>query len=77
MLPMAPYKDEEREDEERGRLPRRGPRGGTTTATPDRVRVNLWIDRDVKERLRTEAYATGRTESELVRMALRRYYHMD
>jgi hypothetical protein len=55
----------------------RGRRGGKTTTTPDRVRKTFWIDRDVERLLRRDAYQSDRTEAELVREALRLYYHLE
>lgn len=50
---------------------RRGPRGGTTTITGDRVRKNLWITFEEAETLRRRAFATRRTETDLIREGLR------
>lgn len=69
---MAPSKEgEPREESLRGR------RGGTTTVTPVMVRKTFWIDRDVEERLRREAFEAQRSEAELVREALRRYFDIE
>lgn len=45
--------------------------------TPLMVRMTFWIDRDVEERLRKDAYETNRTEAELVREALRLYFDIE
>lgn len=64
-------------DEEIGDRTLRGRRGGRTTVTRVMVRKTFWIDRDVEERLREDAFHSGRTEAELVREALRRYYDIE
>ncbi|HUF77880.1 MAG TPA: hypothetical protein VMR44_03070 [Thermoanaerobaculia bacterium] len=69
---MAPSRDDDR-----GKEPPRGRRGGKTTVTPLMVRMTFWIDRDVEERLRKDAYETNRTEAELVREALRLYFDIE
>lgn len=55
----------------------RGRRGGRTTVTPALIRKTLWIDREVDELLREEAYRSGRPASELVRRTLRRFYDIE
>jgi hypothetical protein len=69
---MSPSKNEDP-----GREPLVGRRGGKTTLTPAMVRKTFWIDRDVERRLRRDAFDTGRTEAELVREALRVYYDIE
>lgn len=69
---MSPGKDGERREP-----PLRGRRGGRTTVTPAMERKTFWIDRDVAERLREVAYRSGRTEAELVREGLRRYFDIE
>ncbi len=49
----------------------RGPRGGTTTVSGDRVRKNLWITREEAEALRRRAFESRRTETDLMREGLR------
>jgi hypothetical protein len=41
------------------------------------VRKTFWIDRDVEDRLRREAFESGRTEAEIVREALRDRYGIE
>lgn len=55
----------------------RGRRGGTTTISEHMVRKTFWIDKDVEELLRRDAFESGRSEAELVREALRRFYDVE
>ena len=64
-------------DAEQGGESLRGRRGGKTTVTPAMVRKTFWVDRDVEERLRREAFETGRSEAEMVREALRLYFDIE
>ena len=51
----------------------KGPRGGTTTVTRSgMVKKNLWLPREMAERLREEAYRLRVSEAELMRRALER-----
>ncbi len=56
-----------------------GPRGGRTTVSADGalLRKTFYIDRDVEEALREEAYRTRRTEAEIVRQLLREHYGLE
>lgn len=48
-----------------------GPRGGTTTVTrTGMVKKNLWIPREMAEKLRTRAFDEHRSEAELIRQGL-------
>lgn len=60
-----------------GRKPLRGRRGGRTTVTPLLVRKTYWIDRDVEELLREDAFRTDRSEAQIVREVLRTHYRVD
>jgi hypothetical protein len=52
----------------------KGPRGGETTVTKSgMIRKTIWLHGDEAEALRDRAYRNRRTESELVREALRAY----
>jgi hypothetical protein len=52
----------------------KGPRGGETTVTKSgMIRKTIWLHGDEAEELRDRAYRDRRTESELVREALRAY----
>ncbi len=52
---------------------RQGPRGGLTTVTKSgMVRKTLWLHEDEAEALRERAYRERRSESEIMRQALRR-----
>lgn len=51
---------------------RRGPRGGTTTISEDRIRKNLWISHEENEVLRQRAFDSRRSETDLIRDGLRR-----
>lgn len=54
--------------------PRKGPRGGETTVTKSgMVRKTIWLHDDEAEALREKAYQERRSESEMVREALRAY----
>lgn len=64
-------------DDETDARPPQGRRGGKTTVTDVMVRKTFWIDRDVEDRLRREAFETGRTEAEIVREALRDRYGIE
>lgn len=55
----------------------RGRRGGRTTMTPLLVRKTYWIDREVEQILREDAFRTGKSEAEIVRLALRRHYEIE
>lgn len=57
--------------------PLRGRRGGRTTMTPLLVRKTYWIDREVEQVLREDAFRSGRSEAEIVRLALRRHYEIE
>lgn len=51
----------------------KGPRGGTTTVTRSGwVKKNLWMPRELAERLREEAFRLRVPEAELMRRALER-----
>ncbi len=51
-----------------------GPRGGLTTVTKSgMVRKTLWLHEDEAEALRERAYKDRRSESEIMRQALRRF----
>lgn len=53
----------------------RGPRGGRTTITAGGlVKKNLWMPRKMADQLRRRAYEERRTEAEIVREALRRFF---
>jgi hypothetical protein len=53
----------------------RGPRGGTTTVTrTGMVKKNLWLPREMAERLREEAYRLRLPEAELMRRALAGFF---
>jgi hypothetical protein len=73
---MAVTKDEGKEPRS-PRKPLLGRRGGRTTVTQQMVRKTFWIDRDVEDRLREEAFHSEQNESELVRRALRLYYGLE
>lgn len=48
-----------------------GPRGGTTTVTRSgMVKKNLWIPREIAEKLRERAYVEHRSEADLIRQGL-------
>jgi hypothetical protein len=64
-------------EDETGERPPHGRRGGKTTVTDLMVRKTFWIDRDVEDRLRRDAFESGRTEAEIVRQALRDFYGID
>jgi len=52
--------------------------GGKTTRTKSgMVRKTLWIHEDESEALRTRAFADRRTESSIMREALRRYLGLE
>lgn len=70
---MTPRHDQD----EPGEPAPRGRRGGTTTISEYMVRKTFWIDRDVEERLRRDAFESGRSEAELVREALRQFYGIE
>jgi hypothetical protein len=56
----------------------KGPRGGETTVTKSgMIRKTIWLHGDEAEVLRDRAYRDRRTESELVREALRAYLGME
>ena len=58
--------------------PREGPRGGKTTRSKSgMVRKSFWIDPDVEEALRRMAFEDRRSESEIVREALRRFFQIE
>lgn len=73
MAPTESKKGEKGQEE----APLRGRRGGKTTITPAMVRKTFWIDRDVEERLREDAFRSERTEAELVRQVLRDHYGIE
>lgn len=51
-----------------------GPRGGETTVTKSgMIRKTIWLHGDEAEALRERAYTERRSESEIVREALRAY----
>ncbi len=51
-----------------------GPRGGLTTVTKSgMVRKTLWLHEDESEALRERAYKERRSESDIMRAALREY----
>lgn len=51
-----------------------GPMGGKTTRTKSgMVRKNLWLHEDESEALRVRAFEERRTESSIMRDALRQY----
>jgi len=53
---------------------RTGPRGGKTTQTETgMVRKTIWLYEDEAEALRREAFEGRRSESDIVREALRRF----
>lgn len=55
-----------------------GPRGGTTTVTKSgMVRKTLWLHADEAEALRLRAFKDRRSESELMREALRRLLRIE
>lgn len=55
----------------------RGPRGGLTTRKDGRVRKTIWLHLDEDEALRRMAYETRRSEADLVREALRRFFEIE
>ena len=57
----------------------RGPRGGKTTVSSDGllVRKTFFLDREVEEALREDAFKTRRTEAEIVRQLLRDHYGIE
>lgn len=56
----------------------KGPRGGETTVTKSgMIRKTIWLHGDEAEALRDRAYRDRRTESELVREALRAYLEIE
>ena len=56
-----------------------GPRGGKTTVSKSghMVRKTLWLHRDEEEALRRAAFETRRSESDLMRDALREYFELE
>lgn len=58
--------------------PKEGPRGGKTTRSKSgMVRKSFWIDPDAEEALRRMAFEDRRSESEIVREALRRFFKIE
>lgn len=57
----------------------RGPRGGRTAVSKsgNLVRKTFWIHPDEAEALRQAAFEARRSEAELVREALRRYFGIE
>lgn len=57
----------------------RGPRGGTTTVSSSGglVKKTFWLERDIEERLRQEAFDSRQSEAEVVRQALRERYGLE
>lgn len=55
------------------RVPRTGPRGGTTTVTSSgMIRKNLWISHEENEALRQRAFVERQSETQIIRQGLRR-----
>ena len=65
------------QDDPPGGEPLVGRRGGRTTVTPLLIRETYWIDREVEQLLREDAFRSGRSEAEIVREALRRHYDIE
>lgn len=62
----------------RKKAPATGPRGGLTTVTKSgMVRKTLWLHADESEALRVRAFKDRRSESELMREALRRFLKVE
>lgn len=74
---MAPGQSDD-ESGPKEELPR-GPKGGRTTVSRSGalVKKTLWLDSDVEEALRQEAFDTRRSEAEIVRQMLRERYGME
>jgi hypothetical protein len=53
-----------------------GPRGGETTRRAGQVKKTVWLNDDEAEALRRAAYEQRRSEAELIREALRRYFKL-
>jgi len=52
-----------------------GPRGGTTTISEGGlVRKNVWLSAELYEALRRKAFEERRTETDIIREALRRMF---
>lgn len=58
---------------------RQGPRGGKTTVSKsgNLIRKTFWIHPDEEEALRREAFEERRSEADIVREALRRYFGIE
>jgi hypothetical protein len=59
--------------------PGTGPRGGVSTVSPtgDMVRKNFWIETELEEKLRKEAFDSRISEAEIIRRLLRTHYGVD
>jgi hypothetical protein len=58
--------------DDHGRRPPGGP--GDETRAADMVKLTVWIERNMDERLRSRALQDKTTEAALIREALRRFF---
>lgn len=66
------------EEKNGAKLPKTGPRGGRTTVTKTGLmRKTFALHLDEVEALRAAAYEQRRTETDIVRTALRRYLEIE